>query len=77
VCNNSAFILSEYYPPSPPGTSKPHRYQLVFYPLSKEVPAKAVPQKRGGFDLEAFKASVSIKGDYVAGTQFKAGHNME
>jgi hypothetical protein len=49
----------------------------VIYPLHRDVTTRIVPAKRGGFDLDDFKESAGITGHYIAGTQFKAGHNME
>lgn len=69
--------LLDYYPPSPPPASSLHRYQLVLYPLSKEPSKSHAPKNRSGFSLSGFKSALGIQGDYVAGTQFKAGHNKK
>ncbi|XP_025092608.1 phosphatidylethanolamine-binding protein 4-like isoform X1 [Pomacea canaliculata] len=58
-----------YVPPTPPqGT---HRYQLLMYRLSSSsLPTGAVPDKRSGFSLEDFRASVGLQENPDASFQF-------
>ncbi|KZV74438.1 PEBP-like protein [Peniophora sp. CONT] len=75
---NTTPALADYYPPTPPSGSAPHRYTILLYAEPEGFAEKAeglVPADRISFNLTDFVAKTGL-GAPLAGNFFYSGQNI-
>ncbi|KAK0427306.1 hypothetical protein QR680_010160 [Steinernema hermaphroditum] len=63
--------LIDYFPPTPPPGTGPHRYVFLVYKQQDEIDDSAAPTKRAGFSVSQFAQQHNL-GNPVAGNFFMA-----